>query len=261
LKEKNKITIYDLFNQPGKIKWDKEKLKQMRRELNNIHRADKRAVKKGRELASKVMRGKNRSKASLILAGLMDEMRERDDTVSLLTLEWAFEKYWAFQVEKHLPVFDETYEKLKEIGAKYNDRVVWGDIDCGAWIEPDKRYRVIGLEIYCALRDDNTYLFIDDKISDDWRRFSVRTCWPREKKNKFGYGVDQASVHTYRRSGWDTHHGDTGFTYERISKQSFGKVDHIFYHPDRVYWALWNLSGILGGITDHPLELPKGKSK
>ena len=234
--------------------------------------AEAKAVAVGRAFADEIVsqgevqdKGSPRMYCATVVANLLDRLAKTDEDreCAKLTLEWIAERYWGMQVAEALPVFDKAYEDLSRLNATYSDRLVWGDIDHGAWIEPHESLRIIGLENYCS-GDDNTYLFIDESDTLG-RKLHCRTCWSRQRRSKYGqhqaeswYSYDRTSIGTYRRFKWKLCYGDLRdkgyvFTYDNVFRT--GRVDGAHGHETDIYWALWYLHRLPVGI-ENPCELP-----
>lgn len=196
-------------------------------------------------------------------------------------LRWTFERYWGIEVERHLPLFDEYWTWLNDNNARRNNPLVWGDVDCSAWVEFPKAEsrRVLVVETHCAMRDDNVHLFIRDN-GVLFNHFHVRTCWPRTTRVK-GYGkgakgwdwVKHPSLALYREMDFKLPYADcrdSGYciSYEQVNRLTElegvvvrpGKVDNGHSAMLDIYWALWTLRGVGGGI-EHPCELPRPLGK
>jgi hypothetical protein len=207
---------------------------------------------------------KNRTR----LAKELDSLREQE-------LEWILDQYWGLKVHRAYDAFDRIYDKLVELGATYKDRVVWGDADCGAWVEPHEKKKIVCLEVYCAMRDDNTYLYIGPKEYHDelmFKTLHARTCWPRQKLWKHGKdcwgmedwrSVTRPSIHTYRRFDFEPGYRDGrdvgyGFTLNYLGHDRHPNVEDATWHTPDTRAALRELLSIEAGLED-PLELPGGK--
>ena len=146
------------------------------------------------------------------------------DGLERLALEWAKEKFYGKLVGQHVPMFLETWRLLnkhKAIGEK--NRLIFGDIDTGLWIEPTKKdkfgncKKVIASTRYCSCADDNTHIYIMDGLfSRDFWRFTCVTAWPRQKSVRRGNGfkwgdnrdIEVPSINTFRKDDFDFGCGD-----------------------------------------------------
>lgn len=210
-------------------------------------------------------------------AMILDAMTqdEPDRECAELLLKWTFNRYWGIEVERHLPMFDEYWTWLHDHNARRDNPLVWGDIDCSAWIELPKAKdrRVLVVVTHCACRDDNTHLFIYDK-GTLFNNFHVRTCWPRTIRIK-GYRKSQGwemlkhpSLTLYRQMDFKPNYGDCRdngycFSYKRIvvdpTNVKNGEVDNGHAAMLDIYWALWTLRGVGAGI-ERPCELPRSNA-
>jgi len=226
----------------------------------------KKAIRDGKKAGEKLHKlDKNRQRVSSYIASMLKTLSDLDvdPDCAKLTLEWVFEKYCGWQVEEYIPVFREIHEKLSDLGATYKNRLVWGDADCGAWIEPHENKLIVCVDVYCAARDDCIYIFIlDDSTSgmNCFTKFHARTCYKREKKSKYDFETwpEHSSIKTYRKKDWEPQYEDFRddgyvFSFTRFMEP---KVEGAFHHYNDIYYGLFYIRAIMSGIED-PLELPK----
>ncbi len=186
------------------------------------------------------------------------EEKSGEDCGKLL-LDWIKENFWGIIVSKHIPTFEKVWKILNERGHTEKNKFVYGDIDVGLWVEypKDKNKKVIISTTYCSMADDNTHLFILDKLLPNWIRFRVATVWPREN-NKGGYmtkdgwfywgddrDVKTPSLNTYRKRDYKYGYYDCRdkghcILYENHG-QDIGRVEHAHYGEDEINHALWLL--------------------
>jgi len=223
----------------------------------------------GRQFGNKVKAFPDTIDKATICGVFLDTVaqQEPDHECIELLLDWTFSTFWSIEVERHLPLFDEYWEWLNKHNACQKNPLVWGDIDCSAWIEFPKNTnrKVIIIETHCAARDDNIHLFIreNNTFSDS---LDVRTCWPRTQRFKpfaqrskgWDY-VEKASLVLYRKKDFEVRYHDFRdvdycLSYERILGQR-GKVEHGHAHMLDIYWSLWALRGLGTGI-EYPLTIP-----
>lgn len=184
-----------------------------------------------------------------ILCALDKADTDRDCTS--LRHEWMMDHFWGPELHEASGQFEELHTKLAELGATFEDRLVYGDIDVGVWAgEFTDGSKYIGHECYCSCADDNVHIYFRDRMN-----FHCRKMTPKEAKKVV-------------RNGSINHYGDgrdNGFCFsvEIWDFSELGEPIRIrakdtlaFYH--RVYWALWNLRGIFDGI-DHPCTLTGNK--
>ena len=229
------------------------------------------AAKLGRKLGKKVLDHTGTMSKAVVCGTFLDTVaqQEPDHECIELLLDWTFSEFWAIEVERHLPLFDKYWNWLHEHNTSKDNTLVWGDIDCSAWIEKpkDTNRKVIVIERHCAMRDDNIHLFIREQstISD---RFTIRTCWPKTVRSKGSFihstwdWIERASLKFYRDMDFKVNYNDCRdidycCSYERILDQR-GKVDRAYTHMSDIYWALWALRDLRSGIED-PYKLPKGE--
>ncbi len=169
-----------------------------------------------------------------------------------LLLEWIKENFWGIIVSKHIPTFERVWKMLDEKRHTKNNKFIYGDIDQGLWIEypKDKNKKVIISTCYCSCADDNTHIFILERLYSNRIRFRVATVWPREKHNTDGrWGddrdIDIPSLNTYRKR--DFRYGyydcrDEGhcILYENYERK-VGRVEKAHWGEGKIKHALWTL--------------------
>ncbi len=219
----------------------------------------------GKELASSALRKLRvtqkkqfpTDRMATVLSAMLSniELAERDPDCFDLLLSWTFERYWGVVVEKHIAIFQEAYDALKHLGHGPKNPLVWGDIDCGAWIEPHPKKQIIVSEIYCAARDDNTYLYMLEKNVLGYR-FQGRTVWPRTKRVLPGTAwdyVDRASLHLYRKLGFEPNYNDcrdVGYCFSMDNHFDRPKVENAYHQPSAIKWALRHLCNLREVATE-----------
>lgn len=198
------------------------------------------------------------------IGGMLNELTSTGDDreCTQLLLDWVEEQFWGQRIADYIPTFESIYSQLDDLGARYDNRLIYGDIDYGAWIEPHPTLKIIGLECYCSGADDNTHLFIQDPEIEGFSKFHVRTCYPRARRMKYmkqftGWsGLDRASRSTYKQLGWLPQYGDGRDVGYILSYSEYdNKVDRGGRNS-HISHAMWTLETIQSGI-DRPLTLPK----
>ncbi len=180
-------------------------------------------------------------------------------------LRWSMEQFWVAEIKKHIPIFNEIFNKLKELGASHKNPLVYGDIDYSAWMEEYEEKKIIALTCHPSVANDNTLIFILRDYEPRGSTFHARTVWPREIAWKYGKenwpndscwrDISKPSYLTYRRHGFEPEYGnerDKGYCF------SYGRLLHSVEHGEnyKIFHALRELVYIKEGIRD-PLELPK----
>ena len=133
-----------------------------------------------------------------------------------------------------------------------NNKFVYGDIDAGAWLEfPEMENRkIIVNTTYCSCADDNTHIFIRDKVFN-MITFLVVTVWPRQKMSKSNTkwnddrDVDIPSLRTYQDRKFTYGYQDCRdkghvFKYDSMMKY----IDHASWNENSIPCALWTLDGL-----------------
>jgi len=180
--------------------------------------------------------------------------KEPDHNCSQLMFEWAFGRFWAKQIEDVLPDFEGACKWLK----KQVEPISWGDADYSIWAEPtEEDHSAIVMEVHCAARDDNTYLFLHWKNSFN-TELHIRTCWPRLKRVRGLRGtgwayVEHPSLALYRREGMKPQYGDArdeGYALSYKAMLGPGRVDYAYSLGGRVYWAFWHLQSLISIVQE-----------
>ncbi len=190
-----------------------------------------------------------------------------DDDCGQQLLNWSMDQFWAIEVKRHIPIFHEIYDSLKNLGARYKNPLVYGDIDYSVWIDNFKDIKVIASICHPSMADDNTYIFILNDRGVFGNTFHARSAWPREIISKYGRknwpndscwrDIKQPSYLTYKRHEFTLGYEDQRdkgycFTYGGILQSGVQGQSEIIKH------ALSTLTNIKEGIKD-PLYLPKIK--
>jgi hypothetical protein len=194
------------------------------------------------------------------------------DSLEDYHLERTLDLCWGLKADRAFAVFERGYDSLVSIGATFKDRLVWGDADCGAWVEPHDSLKIVCIEVYCAMRDDNTYLYIAPKEYIGYPMLNFlhgRTCWPRQKLDRYGKdawglgdwrSVTEPSIQTYRHFDFApgyTDFRDKGYAFTlRYTDPENPTVEGSMYHAGQIAASLRELDGIERGLAD-PLELPR----
>jgi len=192
------------------------------------------------------------------------KQEEKQDCGKLL-LDWVKECFWGAIIKDHLPVFDAVWNILNEKKHTKNNTFDYGDYDYSVWVEYPKEEdkRVIIAVCHCAVRDDNTTIFIESGrkwLNTEYNLgydFRVATVWPREKSNKrwpndsCDRNIDIPSLNTYRKR--DFHYGyydcrDKGHV---LHYRHWGnRVENASWSEEKIYWALWALRGHLEALKE-----------
>lgn len=195
---------------------------------------------------------------SVAIASFLETIQdaESDHECRKLLMEWVFEKLWVPEVERHIEPYKQAYEYLKSNGYNRKNPLIWGDIDCGAWVEPAGDLKVIALTAYCAYHNDNTYVYIlDENLIHT--NFHARKAYPRMHRIIKGTGwdyVDRASLKLYRDQKFKLNHSDARDVGYCFSYSGEKKVDRAYYYQSDVYWALWNLRSLFEAIEEDKEE-------
>ena len=196
----------------------------------------------GLRLASKEVESTDYN--STVVAGLLDALCTSDQECSQLLFEWAFEKYWAVQLEPLLPDFEKAWKLLKESGP-----VDWGDADCTARAEraSDDDTQIVSLECHFSCADDNIYVFIHVLSDYGFGKFHVRRVGRRASRV---WGKSFKSLAAMRKNDFELAYGDCrddgyALTYEEFTR----KVDRGYSFGSEVYWAIWHLRALINEVA------------
>lgn len=179
--------------------------------MTNIKKLNKAALKKEiAKIQTSIKKYKTEDPMQVKTTRLANQMykafkSEKNRDCGKLVLQWAKDKFW-YKVLQDVPkIYDEIYTLLKKHKFTNINRFTYGDIDQGVWIEPCKvKDRLVYVsERYCAMNDDNTYLYIKD-----WQGIKCVSAWKREKKCKYTKDVDYPSLFTYRNCDFNFGYGD-----------------------------------------------------
>jgi len=179
-----------------------------------------------------------------------------------LLMDWIGECLWGKIIKEYIPIFNETWDLLKEGGHNKNNKFIYGDIDVGVWYENVKdktgvkRYRkVIASQRYCSAAEDNTHIFILDQWPQDKRglkdimsKFRTVTVWPRQKKSPTRWGK-LPSLNVYRKGSFDFGYNDCrdeGHVFKYEARDD--TVDHASWASQKIPNALWTLKGHLENL-------------
>lgn len=190
--------------------------------------------------------------------------KEQKQDCGRLLLQWVHEIFCGSIVTDNLPLFDRTYDLLKEAKhIKEPNKLVYGDIDYGVWIEPCKDKRVIASTCYCACRDDNTHLYIrHDSEVDMCDKFWIYSAWSKETKIRGTKYIEHPSINTHRKAKFSYGYQDCrddGYIclYDRWQK----RVEHAELTWKELYWALWELEGHYSALLEEKQIDCSGVSK
>ena len=135
----NSIKITDTTSLGNELTMVSSELAKLTAQVEAWNKKEKEAVDLGKELATKITDIGDFSTlyASIACSSFLDAVAqcEPDRECIELLLKWTFENFWALEVERHLPLFDEYWEWLDINNARKGNPLTWGDIDCSAWIE------------------------------------------------------------------------------------------------------------------------------
>ncbi len=198
------------------------------------------------------------------IGGMLDELTASGDDreCTQLLLEWVEEQFWGHRIREYIPTFESIYSQLDDLGARYDNRLIYGDMDYGAWVEPHSTLKIIGLECYCSGADNNTHLYILNPEPDGFSSFHVRTCYPRAHRNQYmkrygGWaGLERASRSTYKTMGWLPQYGDGRDIGYILSYDEYAAKVERGGMSSHISHAMWTMETIQSGI-DRPLDLPK----
>lgn len=124
-----------------------------------------------------------------------------------LLLDWTKEHFWGIVISKEIKTFNKVWNLLDEREYTKNNKLVFGDIDEGVWVEypKNKDKKVIICTRYNSCAEDNTHIFVLDEPFKNQITFRVSTVWPKEIPYKGNIkwnddrDVDTPSLNTYRK--------------------------------------------------------------
>lgn len=200
-----------------------------------------------------------------------------------LMMEWAKERFYGLLVQDSIPVFDEWWQMLVDKGHRSRKTSSeHGDWDYSAWAEKtgkDNELKVIVSTCHCAMRDDNTYIYIRAGFQYDgpdldptlpainalmrsMSTFQCHTVWPREKKSRYarqsgGFGdhrdIAVPSLNTFRKDKFKYGYGDfrdDGHVFNFHISHRGPVVEKAYYTElgiplalDNMQWLLCDLRG------------------
>lgn len=222
--------------------------------LSKHNQRDLEASKHGKRLAKSLLRkcGLNGEQkfdhfyASTAIANLLNIIRENDhdSECALMNQEWIFEKLAFIQISSYMEMFDDIHKQLIEKKFDCNNKLGYGDIDGSIWVEPHDEYKIVIIESHCAMRDDNTLIFIKQGSS-----LHARRVWPKQI-SQYGF-LKKPSLRTYQKSKWKIRYRDgRDLGYCFTLDDLFKKVPSALYKAHEIYWSLWELNLIDSILKD-----------
>lgn len=185
---------------------------------------------------------------STVLANMLNQIiehNEEDDSAVLLSIEWAFEKFWGLQILDAMPMINDLYKRLIDGDHDKNNHYVYNDLDYSLWyedIDVEKgRSWVDKRRAFCMDSQGRTSLI----LVEDWMQFSdddiprgtltVLKVWPRIKRARWNKDhIEHLSLSYYRRNNFAIKYHDT---------RDEGAIFHFDNSFDpKVEWA-WSRGG------------------
>jgi len=115
---------------------------------------------------------------------------EPDYEYGRLLLDWTKEVFYGKLIKDILPVFDEVWNRLVELGHTSRKTAFdYGDYDVSTWAEKKGNRKILIYIRHCSMADDNTFIFIRDepetivgfeKYRSFFDSFKCVTVWPRQ---------------------------------------------------------------------------------
>ena len=207
---------------------------------------------------------------------LYDQYKSEGGGCENLLMEWAKERFYGRIIEDHLQVFDDLWQMLVDKGHRCSKTASsHGDMDYSVWAEKtgkDDDLKVIISTCHCAMRDDNTFLYIRSgfkynndpvygKLMRSMDQFVCATAYPRQTQSRYSrhhkWGdhrdIARPSIHTYRkhefrygyRDGRDNTHV-FNFSYSHrgaVAEKAHWTENDIPRALDNMQWLLCDLRG------------------
>lgn len=167
-----------------------------------------------------------------------------DYSCARLGQEWMMDYYLGAKIKERIPLFEKLHTKLTELGATFEDRLEYGDLDGGIWAMVDENgVKIIANECHCSCADANIHVYLNDSFD-----FHAREC---SKDGANGTMKYSEGIKIHRKRCYDTTDKGICFVYSKLQQQvSQGLFS--FYPISR---ALDGLESIRDAIAQ-PYRLP-----